>query len=382
MDFSYSEEQRMLAESVGRWLDANYDFEARRGFSAGPLGFAEENWQRLAELGLLGLNVPGDYGGLDGTPVETFIVMQAFGRALVVEPYLSTAVVAAALIARYGSVEQKTTVLPGITEGTRRLALAVLEPGARFDLTEVHTRASLDGGGNHYVINGRKTVVLHGDSADTLIVSARTSGEPVSTAGITLFLIDAQTPGVIVNGCPTIDGQRCAEIEFRSVQVPRTAVLGTLDGGEEPLQWAIDRGLAALCAEAVGAMDRLIEITAEYLRTRRQFGQPIGKFQALQHRAVDMLIAADQARSMALLAAAKCDAPDRRERRKALSAAKAMIGRTGRYVGQQAVQLHGGMGMTDELAVGYYFKRLTAIDMTWGDVGHHMELYNEHGEFP
>ncbi len=226
MDFSYSEEQRMLAESVGRWLDANYDFEARRGFSAGPLGFAEENWQRLAELGLLGLNVPGDYGGLDGTPVETFIVMQAFGRALVVEPYLSTAVVAAALIARYGSVEQKTTVLPGITEGTRRLALAVLEPGARFDLTEVHTRASLDGGGNHYVINGRKTVVLHGDSADTLIVSARTSGEPVSTAGITLFLIDAQTPGVIVNGCPTIDGQRCAEIEFRSVQVPRTAVLG------------------------------------------------------------------------------------------------------------------------------------------------------------
>ncbi len=204
----------------------------------------------------------------------------------------------------------------------------------------------------------------------------------MSTAGITLFLIDAQTPGVIVNGCPTIDGQRCAEIEFRSVQVPRTAVLGTLDGGEEPLQWAIDRGLAALCAEAVGAMDRLIEITAEYLRTRRQFGQPIGKFQALQHRAVDMLIAADQARSMALLAAAKCDAPDRRERRKALSAAKAMIGRTGRYVGQQAVQLHGGMGMTDELAVGYYFKRLTAIDMTWGDVGHHMELYNEHGEFP
>jgi alkylation response protein AidB-like acyl-CoA dehydrogenase len=376
MDFSYSEEQTMLAEAVTRWLEADYGFEARREFLARPTGFADENWRRMADLGLLGLNVPGEHGGMDATPVETFIVMHAFGRALVVEPYLSTAVMAAAMVSQQGSAEQKAAVLPGIADGSRRLAVAALEPGARFDLFDVRTRARR-GGEQGYVLEGRKAVVLHGDSADTLIVSARTSADVRSPLGLTLFLVEADRPGVTVRGFPTIDGQRVAEVELSGVALPPAAVLGAVDDGGAVLQWGIDRGIAALCAEAVGAMDRLIEITAEYLRTRKQFGQPIGKFQALQHRAADMVIAADQARSMALMAAAKCGLPDARERRGALSAAKALIGRTGRYVGEQAVQLHGGMGMTDELAVGHYFKRLTAIDLAWGDAQHHLESYGQ-----
>jgi alkylation response protein AidB-like acyl-CoA dehydrogenase len=375
MDFNLSDEQQMLADSLSRWLQEDYGFEARRGFSALPHGFAEENWQRLADLGLLGLHVPAEQGGLGGTAAETFIVMREFGRALVVEPFLSTAVVGASLIGQAGTPEQRNAILPGIANGTRRVALAALEPGARFDLNDVSTSARWHEDG--YVIDGRKAVVLHGDSADILIVSARTSGETGDLDGVTLFVVDAGTSGVRIKGFPNIDGQRSAEIELDSVAVGRDAVLGEVGGGYELLEWGVDRGLAALCAEAVGAMEKLTEMTAEYLRTRRQFGQPIGRFQALQHRAADVLVAVEQARSMALCAAAKCDDADPRERRKAVSAAKAMIGRCGRFVGQQAVQLHGGMGMTDELAVGYYFKRLTCIDMTWGDTEHHVELYGD-----
>jgi alkylation response protein AidB-like acyl-CoA dehydrogenase len=374
MDFTFDDEQQMLAASVERWLAADYDFEARRGFAAQPLGFEPANWDRLAEFGLLGINVPERYGGSGRGAVETLIVMEAFGRFLLVEPYISTAVVGAHLLGLAGNDTQRQDWLRAIAEGSRKLALAALEPEARFDLHQVSTTAKRSKGSG-FVIEGRKAVVLHGDSADGLIVSARTSGNETDTDGITLLLIDAHAPGVTIKGFPTIDGQRAAEIELRSVNVGEEAVLGKLGSGLEILERGIDFGLAALCAEAVGAMEQLMQLTVAYLQARKQFGAALGSFQALQHRVADMAIAIEQSRSMALCAAAKVDTTDRDERRRALSAAKALIGRNGRYIGQQAVQLHGGMGMTDALPVGYYFKRLTCIDMTWGDTDHHVELY-------
>jgi len=350
VEFVYNEQQQLLSEAVTRWLEADYDFESRRRFAA-QRTLCQENWSRMSELGLLGLNVPEQYGGLGGTSVETFIVMQAFGRALVVEPFLSTVVVAATLLARLDAGGQCGALLTRIAEGSQRVALAALEPGARFDLADISTSAVEVGG--VYELNGRKAVVLHGDSAQTLVVSARTSGDQREREGITLFLVDASDSGVIVKGFPTIDGQRAAEIEFSNVAVPPTAIIGQRGCGYIPLEWAIDTGIAALCAEAVGAMERLMELTAEHLRTRKQFGQPIARFQALGHRVADMQTAIEQARSMALLAAAKVDHPDRAERRRALSAAKVVIGRAGRFVGEQAIQLHGGMGMTSELAAGW-----------------------------
>lgn len=374
MDFAYSDEQRLLADSVGRWLDTDYRFEDFRRFAADHTQ-ARVNWSRMAELGLLSINIGEADGGLGGGPIETLLVMQAFGRALVVDPYVNNAVVAVALIGAEAAGARRRELLEQISGGSCRVALAALEPDGRYDLTHVRTvaRAAHDG----FALSGRKAVVLHGDSADLLIVSARTAGADTDSHGISLFLIDAHATGVAIQGFPTIDGQRAAEVEFNDVRIGSAALLAQLHGGAAALEWAVDRAIAAHCAEAVGAMEKLLELTADYLRTRKQFGQPIGRFQALQHRIADMAIALEQARSMALLAAAKIDDGDRLERRRAISAAKVMIGRCGRFVGQQAVQLHGGMGMTDEMPIGYYFKRLTAIDMSWGNVEHHVELYGE-----
>jgi alkylation response protein AidB-like acyl-CoA dehydrogenase len=366
VNFSYSEEQQMLAETVMRWLAAQTPVQP---------AFSPKQWGELADLGLLGINVDEEHGGLGGTPVETLIVMQEFGRALFAQPFVSTAVVAAALLGSTGSAAQRDDMLPRIVNGSLRIALATLEPGARFDLADVSTTAVRRG--QSYVLNGRKAVVIHGDSAHVLIVCARTSGDQHDEDGLTLFLVDATAAGVTVKGFPTLDGQRAAEVGLADAQVPLECVLGEIGSGYVPLEWALDRGIAALCAEGLGAMEKLMDFTAEHLRTRKQFGQPIGRFQALQHRLADMQIAVEQARSMALQAAALIDHPERNERRKALSAAKAMIGRSGQFVGQQAVQLHGGMGMTAELAVGNYFKRLTCIDMTWGNTDHHVELYGD-----
>ena len=374
MDFAYNDEQRLLADSVGRWLDTDYRFEDFRRFAADH-ELARANWDRMAELGLLSINIAEADGGLGGGPIETLLVMQAFGRALVVEPFVGNAVVAVALIAAESAGARRRDLLERVGGGTCRVALAALEPDGRYDLDHVNTVARAEHGG--FVLSGRKSVVIHGDSADLLIVSARTAGAGSDRQGISLFLIGAHAPGVTIRGFPTIDGQRAAEVEFNEVQVGPDGLLAQLHAGSVALEWAVDRAIAAHCAEAVGAMEKLLELTAEHLRTRKQFGQPIGRFQALQHRIADMAIALEQARSMALLAAAKIDDPDRSERRRAISAAKVLIGRCGRFVGQQAVQLHGGMGMTDEMPVGYYFKRLTAIDMSWGNVEHHVELYGE-----
>jgi alkylation response protein AidB-like acyl-CoA dehydrogenase len=374
VDFTYNDEQRLLADSVGRWLETDYRFEDFRRFAAEPAQ-ARTNWTRMAELGLLCVNIAEADGGLGGGPIETLLVMQALGRALVVDPYVGAAVIAVALINAEPSSASRRELLGQVGDGSCRIALAALEPEGRYDLTHVQTVAIADAGG--FALSGKKAVVLHGDSADRLIVSARTAGAAPGRHGISLFLIDAHAAGITVRGFPTIDGQRAAEIEFDDVHIGSDALLAGLHTGIEALEWAVDRGIAALCAEAVGSMEKLLELTAEYLRTRKQFGQPIGRFQALQHRIADMAIALEQARSMALFAAAKIDEPDPVERRRAISAAKVMIGRCGRLVGQQAVQLHGGMGMTDEMPIGYFFKRLTAIDMSWGNVEHHLELYGD-----
>ena len=374
MDFIYTEEQQMLADAVGRWLEKTYDLQSRRAFAASPT-LSEPNWAALAEMGVLGINIPQEWGGLGGTAVESLIVMQAFGRALLVEPFAQTAVIAARLLSQAGSAAQKEVILPEIAAGARRLGLATLEPRARFDLAHIETTAKRRG--NTYVLEGHKAVVPNGDSAHTLIVSARTAGGVTDSGGVTLFLVDASASGVTIRGFPTIDGLRAAEVTLTGVEVSSDSILGLPDAGFELLEFGVDQGIAALCAEGVGAMERLLELTLEHLRTRHQFGKPIGTFQALQHRVADMATAIEQARSVALLAASRADHPERVERRRGMSAAKAMVGRAGRLVGQQAVQLHGGMGMTDELAVGHYFKRLTCIDVTWGNVEHHVELYGD-----
>lgn len=375
MDFTLSEEQQMLVDTLKRFVEKDYDPARRHQLANSEAGFSEENWQLFAELGLLGLMVPEEFDGMSGTASEILLVMEQFGRGLVLEPFLSSAVVCTSLVADTGSTEQRETILPALVDGSLRLALAALEPEGRFDLWHVATRAQSDNDG--FVLDGHKAVVVNGASANRLIVSARTSGNTTDSDGISLFLVDAAAPGVSIRNFPGIDGSRTAEIVFEGVRLQADALLGTLGEGFLPLEKAVDRGIAALCAEATGAMTKIIDITVEYLQTRKQFGKAIGSFQALQHRVADMLIATEQARAMTYCAAAGIDNNDRTERRRAISAAKAMIGRSGRFVAQQGIQLHGGMGMTDECAVGHYCKRLNCIDMTWGNEDHHLELYSE-----
>jgi alkylation response protein AidB-like acyl-CoA dehydrogenase len=369
MDFELSEDQQLLEDALNRWLRDHYDFAQRQKVAGG----SPEHWRALAELGVLGLQVPVEHAGLGAGAVETYLVMRALGRALVIEPYVSTAVIGTRILARAGSAAQQAAHLPAIAAGQRRLALAALEPQGRFDLVDVATAARAEGDG--FVLDGAKAVVLDGDSADCLLVSARTAGDRRAADGIELFLVDAKQRGVMVRGFPTIDGRRTAEVSLSGVAVGAPARIGTARDGLELIEWGVDCALAALCAEAVGVMEQTLELTLEHLRTRKQFGQPIGRLQALQHRVAEMATAIEQARSLALRAAAAVDSADRDERRRALSAAKFMSGRSGRFVGQQSVQLHGGMGMADEHPIGHYFKRLTAIDLAWGNAEHHLGLY-------
>ncbi|HTO43284.1 MAG TPA: acyl-CoA dehydrogenase family protein [Burkholderiales bacterium] len=373
MDFNYTQEQQMLQDSIEKFLDKNYSFGTRREIIAARKGIGAPAWEGFAELGLLGLPIPPEYGGFGGNAVDTMIVMEALGRRLVVEPYLSTVVLGAGAIVLGGTEAQRRILLPSVVEGSMKLAFAHWEPGSRYSLSEVGTTARQEGG--FWVINGRKSVVLHGAVADLLIVSARTSGQSGDAHGISLFFVNPTEPGVAGHDYPTYDGMRAVEAEFTNVHVNAESLIGVLDQAYPLIELVVDRGIAALCAEAVGCMGALNAATLEYLKTRQQFGVPIGRFQALQHRMVDMLIQYEQAKSMACLAAVRVDSPDAGERRRAVSAAKELIGRAGRYVGQQAIQLHGGMGMTDELNVGHYFKRLTAIDATFGDGDHHLSRF-------
>jgi pimeloyl-CoA dehydrogenase small subunit len=374
MDFNFTEEQRQFRDSLDRYLREAYDFEARREIIRSPAGWSRKQWQQLAELGALAIALPEDHGGFGGNAFDTLLVMESLGRAMVVEPYIATVVIGAGVIADAGTEAQKAALLPAIASGEQLLAFAHGEPRRRYGLTQVATTASRDGDG--WVLKGRKSAVLHGDVAEQMLVSARTDGEVDSAQGISLFLVDATAAGLNRHGYPSQDGQRAADLHLDGVRVSPDALIGAEHAALPIIEKAIDAANVALCAEAVGNMGALIEQTVNYLKTRKQFGVPIGSFQALQHRAVDMYLHAEQARSMAYLAAAKLDAGVA-ERRRAVSAAKVLVSQSARFVGQQAVQLHGGIGVTDELAVSHYFKRLTMITMLFGDVDHHLALFGE-----
>jgi pimeloyl-CoA dehydrogenase small subunit len=370
MDFDLNDEQRLLKESVERLLADRYDFEARKKHMAEPDGFGRGIWRQYAELGLLGLPFAEQHGGFGGGPVETMIVMEAFGRALAVEPFLPTVVIGGGFLRHGGSAEQQGALLPKVADGSLLLAFAHSERQSRYDLADVTTTARRDGSG--FRLDGAKSLVLGGDSADRLIVSARLAGDRRDRDGIGLFLVDAGAQGVTRRGYPTIDGQRAAEVNFSDVAVGAEAAIGEAGGGLALIERVVDEAMAALAAEAVGAMTAMHELTVDYLKTRKQFGVPIGSFQVLQHRAVDMFVALEQARSLALLATMMVEEPDATERHRSIAAAKVQIGRSGKFTGQQAVQLHGGIGMTMEYKAGHYFKRLTAIDATFGDADHHL----------
>lgn len=369
MDFNYTDEQNALRDTLTRFIAKDYGFEQRRALAKSDAGFSRDHWKQFAELGLLALPFPEDFGGMNGNAVDTMLVMESFGRGLVLEPYLATVVVAGGLIRDAGSAAQKEALLPAIAGGELMLALAHYEPGARYEVSRVDTAAKADGGG--WKLSGAKAVVLGGGAADKLLVSANTG------KGISLFLVDAKAAGVSVRSYMTQDGARAAEVRLDNVAVGADALVGAQDGALPAIERALDYGIAAMCAESVGIMTTLDEATLEYLKTRKQFGQPIGRFQALQHRMVDMVIATEQSRSMAMMAAVKADSPDPAERRRAISAAKAYIGQQARFVGQQAVQLHGGMGVVDELNVSHYFKRLTMIELTFGNTDHHLGLFSD-----
>ncbi len=375
MDFRLAEEQTQLADALRRYLDRNYRFEQRRAIAAAAPGFSIEAWRQYAEFGLLGLTLAEADGGLAGGAVDTMVVMQEFGRALVLEPYLASSVLAAPLLAELGSAEQRARWLPAVARGERRLALAHGEAEARYVLEYVATRARRDGAG--WLLTGAKSVVLGGADADALLVSARTEGEPGDARGVSLFLVEPAAAGLRRRGYRMHDLLGAAEIELAAVAVPAQGLLGPAGQALPALARAVDRAGAALCAEAVGAMDALNAATVEYLKTRRQFGQPLGRFQVLQHRMVDMFIATEQARSMMYHAATRADHPDALERGRAVAAARTLVDQSARLVGQQAVQLHGGMGVTDELAVSHWFKRLTTIGLTLGDVDHHRARYGD-----
>ena len=370
MDFRLSDEQKLLQESIGRFIAGEYTLEKRRSYMKQPEGFSRDNWRKLAELGLLGLPLPEDAGGSGGSGPDVMVVMEQFGRGLVVEPYLASIILCGGLLKQ---ADGHGDLLSALAGGELLMAFAHGERQARYTLHDVETTARRTGGG--FVLNGQKSVVLHGDSADKLIVSARTAGASRDRHGISLFVIDRSAKGVSVRGSPTIDGLRSAEIALADVAVGADAVLGAADEALPLIERAVDGAIAAVCAEAVGIMGALVETTLDYLKTRQQFGAPIGRNQALQHRMVDAQIAYEQAKSMACLAAMMADSMDDTARRRAISAAKVQIGRSGKFIGQQAVQLHGGIAMTDEYKAGHHFKRLTMIGSQFGDADHHLGLF-------
>jgi pimeloyl-CoA dehydrogenase small subunit len=377
MDFDLSEEQRLLKESVDGLLTDSYDFEQRKKYMKEKGGWSKAVWSKLAEQGLLGLPFAEEDGGFGGGGVETMIVMEALGRALVLEPYLATVVIGGGFLRHGASAEQRAAHVPGIVDGSKTFAFAQLEKNSRYDLHDVATTAKKKGGA--YVIDGEKFVVLNGENADTLIVTARTKGERRDRSGVGVFLVPANAKGVTKKSYPTQDGLHAADISFTGVEVGADVAIGDPENGLALIERVVDDARIALCAEAVGLMDESLKTTVEYIKTRKQFGVAIGTFQSLQHRASDMFVALEQARSMSMFATMATDFDDPKERAKAVAAAKVQIGKSGKFVGQQSIQLHGGIGMTQEAKIGHYFKRLTMIENTFGDTDYQLRRVTEGG---
>ena len=372
MDFSFTEEQTLLRNTVQSLLSDKYDFDTRRKVAKSADGWRPEIWAQFAELGLLAAPFSEEMGGLGGGAIETMIVMEEFGRHLVIEPYVETVVIAGGFLREGGSPAQQEAHIPGIVGGETVWAFAYAEPQGRYNLADLTTTAKKDGSG--YVINGYKAVVLGAPWAQKLIVTARTSGGQRDRDGVSVFIVDKSAAGVSTRDYPTVDGRRASEITFENVKVDADALIGQEGKGLPLVEKITDQAIAALSAEAIGCMKELNTATVEYCKTRKQFGVPIGKFQVLQHRMVDMFMAYEQSVSMTYMVNLKLDEGDA-ERTKAAAGAKVQIGKAGRFVGQQAVQLHGGMGMTEELAIGHYFKRILVIDSQFGNADYHLEKF-------
>jgi alkylation response protein AidB-like acyl-CoA dehydrogenase len=370
MDFELNDVQGMLSDSIEKFLANDYDFETRQTYSGSELGYNRDTWQMFAELGWTAVPFSEDDGGIGGGPIETTIVMQLFGRGLVVEPYLANVILAGGALRRAASEAQKSRWLHPLIAGELQATLAFLEPQARYELSNMNTTATRDG--EDWLLTGAKGVVPNGGNADLVIVPARTSGDQESTDGITLFAVPGDAQGLARRAYPTVDGHRAAELALDGVRVDRESVLGEVGRGYETLEAVIDEATLAVCAEAVGIMRAMTEKTVEYSKSRIQFGVPIGSFQALQHRMVDMLTACEQSYSLLLWASmANADGTD--EARRSVSAMKYQVGTAGQKVGQEAVQLHGGMGVSWDLDIAHYFKRLTAIGQMFGNADWHLD---------
>jgi pimeloyl-CoA dehydrogenase small subunit len=368
MDFDLTEEQRLLKDSVDRLIADEYQFEQRKKYMTETTGWSSAIWNKYAEIGLLGLPFEETLGGFGGGTVETSLIMEAFGRGLILEPYFATIILGGGLLRRAGSAALRGALVPQLTAGKLKLAFGHIERHSRYNLADVTTLARKDGGS--WVLNGAKSVVMHGDCADKVFVTARISGQQRDRDGIGLFLLDTNSPGLARRGYGTQDGLRAAEIALTDVRAGADALLS--DNCLPAVEHVIDEAIAALCAEAVGAMQVMCETTLDYVKTRKQFGRPIGSFQVIQHRSVDMLVALEQARSMAMFATVMAADENPIERRKAIAAAKVQIGRSGHHIGEESIQLHGGIGMTMEYKVGHYFKRMTMINQMYGDADQHL----------
>jgi alkylation response protein AidB-like acyl-CoA dehydrogenase len=371
MNFDYTDEQNALRDSLSKWAAQQYDFEKRRAALASEDGW-KKNWTTFAELGLLAAPLPEEYGGLGGGATEVAVVAEEFGKALVVEPYVPTVVLGAGALKYAGSATQKEEHLNAIAGGERIVAFAQAEPKSRWTLFDVATTAKKDGAG--YVLNGQKAVVLGAPQADHLLVSARTAGGQRDAKGISLFLVPKSAKGVSTRDYPTMDDTRASEVYFENVSVGAEGLIGAADAALPVIERIVDEANAAYCSEGVGCMRMMTSLTQDYAKQRKQFGKAIAEFQVIQHRLVDMFMATEESVSLALLATIKLDASDV-ERAIAASSAKALIGRQSRFVGQAAVQTHGGMGVTDEMRVGHYFKRVTMIDATFGNVDYHLRRF-------
>lgn len=370
MNFHLTDEQKMLTQSLRRYLDTEYSFEARRKISRGHGAFRRATWEALAEMGILGLRVDAAHGGFGESAASMMLVQHELGRALVLEPVTPSAVMATAILQKFGTEAQCAEWLPAMARGERIVTLAYLEGHQRMSDGSISAVAALTSDG--YALSGAKKLVWHGEAADAFLVSAK-----VGDGGQALFIVPSKAPGIEMTGYPTFDGLRACDVEFRNVALPHESRIGNVGSGQAALESGIQHGIAALCAEAGGAMERVVEMTTEFLRTRVQFGKPLASFQALQHRMADVLIQRELGTSMAYLAAQALDETDANQRRRMLAAAKYIMAKAARFVGQQAVQLHGAMGMTDELALGDYFKRLAAMEAQLGDSDAQLATYAE-----
>lgn len=372
MNFDFSEEQKLLQDSVARFIEDNYTLDKRQKSANSAIGFSKDHWATMAELGWLGATLPESLGGFDGNQIDTMLIMEQFGKGLVVEPFFASVVLGAKALALGGSEAINTTILPKVIDGSVQLALAYAEEQARFDLHDVTTSANK--GSDGFVLSGHKSMVQNAETANFLIVSARTNGAQVDENGVSLFLVDMGAAGVERSNFPTIDGLRASEVTFKDVHVPSENLIGPLDQGYPILRSVANDGILALCAEAVGAMEVLYKDTVDYTQQREQFDHPLSEFQVLQHRMVDMFMEYEQCKSLLYRATLEV-AQDGIDAQKTVHALKYLVGKNGSFIGENAVQLHGGMGVTEELRIGHYFKRLVVIDAQFGNSDYHLQQF-------